>query len=170
VAGPVVYHVKLLLAGIAESLVFRVSREESQRIRATLDMGGARFIVFETTEKDMVAFSVGDIQAANFLFDLGTFDHERGEARIVVHLRGRTEPFFTTTDGAEEELAQAFRDLEVEEREFIHFTDEDGEDLVLRCDQIVCIVVPRRLLITNEPVDLHAVDETDDDGPPSESA
>lgn len=157
-SNPIVHHVKLLLAGVDEPLSIRVDEKVSQRVRQAFDMTSddARFVLIDTVDGDLVAISMNDVQMANFLFEMGTFTPtEAREERILVRLRGRAEPFETATEGPEDTLRDAIASLEFNETEYVSFVDEDGEDVVLRADQIICMVVPREFLVED--------DEDDDD-------
>ena len=157
---------KLILRGVAEPIAIRVHEAESKRVRDEFDRdeGDARFILIETTDGDLVAVSMLDVQAANFLFDAGTFEPAPREAAIAIHLRDRAEPFITATEGPEETLRDAIASLELSDTEFISFTDDDGEDMVLRPDQIIYMVVPREFLVDDDAPEISLVTHDDEEG------
>lgn len=152
--NPVNYFVKLFLTGIRDPFVFKVEKEQSDRVNVELASASSarRCVVFDTVDDRTVAVSIADIQAAHFLVDVGTYATNKdddGPDPIGVYLRGRNEPILAGSEDLEG-LNQMLDDLEgpadPSGAEFTSFVDEDGEELVIRYDQLVCMIVPCELL------------------------
>jgi hypothetical protein len=152
--NPVNYFVKLFLTGIRDPFVFKVEKEQSDRVNIELQSASStgRCVVFDTVDDRTVAVSIADIQAAHFLVDVGTYATSKDDDEpdpIGVYLRGRNEPILAGSEDPEG-LNQLLDDLEgpadPSGAEFTSFVDEDGEELVIRYDQLVCMIVPCELL------------------------
>lgn len=81
--------------------------------------------------------------------DASDYDEAARRGRVELYFRGRPEPIVTSTMDEPEEITQYFPlmddsdALEIyleEDGEFIFFTDDDGEEVGVRLDQLVLLV------------------------------
>jgi hypothetical protein len=152
------YSLRFLINGISDFLVYRVKKEDSERLRSILAQPESKicnspFFVFSTEDGLSVALSVPDIHIANFLWDPVRFPYRQSReepegAPVKIHFRGRPQPFQT---GAAEpqELGRLFfylDTIDLREEPFLYFDDEDGETVALHSNQVVLLTAPSQFV------------------------
>lgn len=150
------YSLRFLIDGISDFLVYRVEKEDSERLKKMLAQPESKirnspFFFFSTKNGLTVALSVPDIHLVNFLWDPPTtvfHSEEEIEDVVTVYFRRRTRPYQTGIS-TPRDLGRLFfylDSVDMEEEPFLYFDDEDGEEVALRPSQVVLLTAPSRFV------------------------
>jgi DNA-binding XRE family transcriptional regulator len=175
-ADAAVWHLKILLRGHENELIFEIPPAEQRRIYRAVqrEADALSFVVFDT-EDACIAINLGEVVYCHFLFDVGVIreEEEGEEPGVRIYFSGSTRCFEfdpeidepdSDDEGDEGDFGNIFRSLETgpERYERYRFTDVDGEDVFLRAGDISLLQVPL-WVIKPELLDTDPA-EDDDDG------
>lgn len=124
------YFLKCVFAGRQEPLVYQVTEETAERVRASLNARPTGYCCFSTLDGRDVAINLGRLDLIHFLWDAALPELRSVEHHpACLYFVDREEPFFCDPEDGEEAFHVLFMlDLgSVPEEPFIELTDEDGE-------------------------------------------
>ncbi|MFQ5636870.1 MAG: hypothetical protein ACE5IR_02610 [bacterium] len=148
-----IYYITLSIREIDESFIYEVGLEEIDRLKDRLSLipendleqKTSKFFCFRAVNNISIAVSLNDIQWANFLWEKASnqnSDIDNSERREThFYFRHKPHRYSTTLDKASEAAALYFQlELgEFEETEFYSFLDVDGEEVLVRLNDIVLV-------------------------------
>jgi hypothetical protein len=127
--------------------VFEVRKADLDRLERNLEQfdeeKDAGFFWFECLDGRSVIMNLNEVQATRLLWDaaFAPSDLLRHEGGLTVKLRGRAELLEAFPDD-HEQVAGFFELLEMGSASSARFTDEDGEDVLIRPAEIVWATYP----------------------------
>lgn len=149
------YILQIYFRGLDEPQDFKVRKKESVRFRNNLDSFGhddvsAFFFVCQTIEGKYVAVNIAQIQAIHVLWEPSAFpeDEKHYEGLIKILLLNRKMPIEVETEEPDQ-LYDFYSDLEHGPEvvgRFVSFSDENGEELIINIEQLLCIECPSSLV------------------------
>jgi DNA-binding XRE family transcriptional regulator len=179
-ADPAIWHLKILLRGHEEELIFEIPPAQRRRIYSMVqrETDALSFVVFDT-ESARVAINLGEMVYCHFLFDVGVIRDEQEEdeeSGVEIYFSGSTgstgcfefSPEVDDPDpddeGDEGDFGNIFWSLETspERHERYRFTDVDGEDVFLRAGDIALLQV-QLWVVKPELLNTDPAEEADDE-------
>jgi hypothetical protein len=142
--NPENHYLKFTLEGMSDPIVYRVSKETSERVTRCFDtmdkFSLETGIEFETLKGRIINVCARYVVMCNVLWDYGRLNPEEEEVHdLILYVSDITEPMrFEKSDPSEMQgIALALQGGAFEQEPFVGFTDQDDEALFLRGDKIM---------------------------------